>query len=82
MNIKKQYNLNNDSGVSIFIESDENSHFLSFIHDIKDEGYSFSATNEQLKGLADFIYETIGLSKKIQLTERNKIKIPPYQFDD
>ena len=36
----------------------------------------------ELKDLADFIYETIGLSKKIQLTERNKIKIPPYQFDD
>ncbi len=36
----------------------------------------------ELKEVADFIYETIGLSKKIQITERNKLKIPPYPFED
>jgi hypothetical protein len=74
----ENYSFHKDSLIVVDVHENE-IHFSMYDNR---SSVSYTCSKEELKGLADFIYETIGLSKKIQLTERNKLKIPPYLFDD
>jgi len=78
-----QYYLDKDKLIDIRVDHwDNGKMYVSVYNDRNDSCVAYTCSREELRGLADFIYETIGLSKKIQFTERNKLKIPPYIFDD
>jgi len=53
------YNIDKDISVEIFMPN-EYSCYVSIYIDLNDSSVAFQTTRDNLKGLADFIYKTIG----------------------
>jgi hypothetical protein len=54
-----QYNIDKDINVEMFMQNGH-SCYVSVYNDRNDSSVSFQTTRDNLKGLADFIYEAIG----------------------
>jgi hypothetical protein len=53
-----QYNIDKDINVEMFMQNGH-SYYVSVYNDRNDSSVSFQTTRDNLKGLVDFIYETI-----------------------
>ncbi len=63
MNTNNQLYLNKDKTIDIHIMGAGNSYHVSFYNDKTDKSVAYTCSRDELKGLADFIYTTIGEKK-------------------
>ena len=61
LNINTQFKINNN--IDVHITSNGNWHYVSIYNDFTDKSVSYQCGTKELKGLADFIYNTIGEKK-------------------
>ena len=52
-----------DKNISVVMVVDRHSCYISIYNDITDKGVALQTSRDKLKGLADFIYESLGENK-------------------
>lgn len=60
-NTKSQFQIN--ESIDVVVTSNGNWHYVSIYNDLADKSVAYQCNTKELKGLAEFILETIGEKK-------------------